>query len=101
MPLRAGLIGPKKVAGADTDAPVSEQRVLTLTRKIGQKILIGNGIEVVVREIRGRQVRLGIVAPDGLPVFREELYQDLAAANVRALSTLDRDRVVELPEPAP
>lgn len=75
--------------------------MLTLTRKIGQKILIGNGIEVVVREIRGRQVRLGIVAPDGLPVFREELYQDLAAANVRALSTLDRDRVAELPEPAP
>ncbi len=101
MPLRAGLIGTKKVAGADADAPVSEQRVLTLTRKIGQKILIGNGIEVVVREIRGRQVRLGIVAPDGLPVFREELYQDLAAANVRALSTLDRDRVAELPEPAP
>lgn len=75
--------------------------MLTLTRKIGQKILIGNGIEVVVREIRGRQVRLGIVAPDGLPVFREELYQDLAAANVRALSTLDRDRVAQLAEPTP
>jgi len=75
--------------------------VLTLTRKIGQKILIGNGIEVVVREIRGRQVRLGIVAPDGLPVFREELYQDLASANARALSTLDRDRVAEIPEPTP
>ena len=75
--------------------------MLTLTRKIGQKILIGNGIEVVVREIRGRQVRLGIVAPDGLPVYREELYQDLAAANARALSTLSRDRVAELPEPTP
>jgi len=73
--------------------------VLTLTRKIGQKILIGNGIEVVVREIRGRQVRLGITAPDGLPVFREELYEDLAAANLRAQSTLDRDRVADLPEP--
>lgn len=73
--------------------------MLTLTRKIGQKILIGNGIEVVVREIRGRQVRLGITAPDGLPVFREELYEDLAAANLRAQSTLDRDRVADLPEP--
>ncbi|MEM9458530.1 MAG: carbon storage regulator [Myxococcota bacterium] len=75
--------------------------MLTLTRKIGQKILIGNGIEVVVREIRGRQVRLGIVAPDGLPVYREELYQDLATANARALSTLHRDRVATLPEPSP
>jgi carbon storage regulator len=75
--------------------------VLTLTRKIGQKILIGNGIEVVVREIRGRQVRLGITAPDGLPVFREELYEELAASNLRALSTLDRGRADELPEPRP
>lgn len=75
--------------------------MLTLTRKIGQKILIGNGIEVVVREIRGRQVRLGIVAPNGLPVYREELYEDLAAANLRALSTLHRDRVATLPEPTP
>ncbi len=73
--------------------------MLTLTRKIGQKILIGNGIEVVVREIRGRQVRLGIVAPNGLPVYREELYQDLADANRRALSSLDKQRAVELPEP--
>ena len=73
--------------------------MLTLTRKIGQKILIGNGIEVVVREIRGRQVRLGITAPDGLPVFREELYEELAASNLRALSTLDRGRAIELPEP--
>jgi carbon storage regulator len=73
--------------------------VLTLTRKIGQKILIGNGIEVVVREIRGRQVRLGILAPDGLPVFREELFEELAASNVRAMSTLDRGRIATLPEP--
>jgi carbon storage regulator len=73
--------------------------MLTLTRKIGQKILIGNGIEVVVREVRGRQVRLGITAPDGLPVFREELWEDLAASNLRAQSTLDRARADELPEP--
>lgn len=73
--------------------------MLTLTRKIGQKILIGNGIEVVVREIRGRQVRLGITAPDGLPVFREELYEDLATINLRAQATLDRSRATDLPEP--
>ena len=47
--------------------------MLTLTRKVGQKIRIGDNIEIVVREIRGRQVRLGISAPQGLPVYREEL----------------------------
>lgn len=52
--------------------------MLTLTRKVGQKIRIGDKIEIVVREIRGRQVRLGISAPQGLAVFREELYQQIA-----------------------
>jgi carbon storage regulator len=52
--------------------------MLTLTRKAGQKIRIGDDIEIVVREIRGRQVRLGISAPDGLQVYREELYQQIA-----------------------
>jgi carbon storage regulator len=52
--------------------------MLTLTRKVGQKIRIGDHIEIVVREIRGRQVRLGISAPQGLPVYREELYQQIA-----------------------
>ena len=52
--------------------------MLTLTRKVGQKIRIGDEIEIVVREIRGRQVRLGISAPGELPVYREELYLQIA-----------------------
>jgi carbon storage regulator len=94
--LRARPDRPKTSPGK---RPVERTNVLTLTRKIGQKILIGNGIEVVVREIRGRQVRLGITAPDGLPVFREELYEELAASNLRALTTLDQGRATVLPEP--
>lgn len=74
--------------------------MLTLTRKIGQKILIGNGIEIVVREIRGRQVRLGITAPLGLPVYREELYQQIADENARATAEISLDRLAQLPEPS-
>lgn len=74
--------------------------MLTLTRKIGQKILIGNGIEIVVREIRGRQVRLGITAPLGLPVYREELYQQIADENARAMMDLSLERLETLPEPS-
>lgn len=72
--------------------------MLTLTRKIGQKILIGNGIEIVVREIRGRQVRLGITAPAGLPVFREELYQQIAEENARASMAPSLDVLEALPD---
>lgn len=74
--------------------------MLTLTRKIGQKILIGNGIEIVVREIRGRQVRLGITAPLGLPVYREELYQQIADENARAMTDLSLDRLEGLSAPS-
>lgn len=70
--------------------------MLTLTRKIGQKILIGNGIEIVVREVRGRQVRLGISAPAGLPVYREELYQGIADENIKASNTPTPDELARL-----
>lgn len=55
--------------------------MLTLTRKVGQKILVGDDIEIVIREIRGRQVRIGIVAPPGVPVFREEVAPVAGAAD--------------------
>ncbi len=45
--------------------------MLTLTRKVGERIMIGDDIIVEVREVRGKQVRIGIVAPKDLVVSRE------------------------------
>ena len=50
--------------------------MLTLTRKPEETIVIGDGpdrIEVIVKEIRRNQVRLGIVAPENVRIFRKEL----------------------------
>lgn len=69
--------------------------MLTLTRKAGQKIRIGDDIEIVVREIRGRQVRLGISAPNGLPVYREELYQQILAEGDGAEESVEKQPVPE------
>lgn len=44
--------------------------MLVLTRSIGEKIVIGDGIEVTVAAVRGRHVRLGIVAPASVRVAR-------------------------------
>ncbi len=74
--------------------------MLTLTRKVGQKIRIGDGIEIVVREVRGRQVRLGITAPRGLPVYRDELYQQIAEENARAAQTADPGRLPAVASPS-
>ena len=74
--------------------------MLTLTRKAGQKIRIGDKIEIVVREVRGRQVRLGFTAPEGLQVYREELYQQIAAENAKAAIPVDLDDLEALVGPS-
>ena len=51
--------------------------MLVLSRKIGERIIINDTITVEVLQIVGNRVRLGITAPDGVPIMREEL---LAAA---------------------
>ena len=49
--------------------------------------MIGDEIEVVVLEVRGEQVRLGIRAPKTVPVHRKEIYEQIKAENVRAAET--------------
>lgn len=49
--------------------------MLVLSRKCGEKIIIGDNITVEVVEIQGGKVRLGIVAPREVPVHRQEIYQ--------------------------
>jgi carbon storage regulator len=52
--------------------------MLVLSRKIGERILIGEDISVTVVRIAGGAVRIGVEAPPELPVIREELKVQLA-----------------------
>ncbi len=47
--------------------------MLVLTRKIGQRIILGNDVEITVIQIRGNRVRLGVAAPRDLTVTRSEV----------------------------
>jgi carbon storage regulator len=49
--------------------------MLILTRRIGEKVMIGNAIMVTVLEVKGEQVRVGVTAPVEVPVHREEVYE--------------------------
>jgi carbon storage regulator len=51
--------------------------MLVLTRKVGQSIVIGDNVEVVVLEVRGEQVRIGIRAPKDVTVHRKEVYDQI------------------------
>ncbi len=55
--------------------------MLVLTRKVHQSIMIGEDIEVVVLEVRGEQVRLGIRAPKGVAVHRKEVFEQIKLVN--------------------
>lgn len=49
--------------------------MLFLTRRIGERIVIGDGITVQVLQINGGIVRLGVVAPEGVAIDREEIRE--------------------------
>jgi carbon storage regulator len=52
-------------------------RMLVLTRKSNQSIMIGDDVEVSVLSVMGEKVRIGIQAPQEIPVFRKEIYLEI------------------------
>lgn len=49
--------------------------MLILTRRMGEKIVIGDNVHITMLGVRGNQVRLGIEAPPNVSVHREEIYE--------------------------
>lgn len=55
--------------------------MLVLTRRVGEKLVIGNEIEVEVLAVSGEGIRLGITAPRETSVHRHEIFVEIQAAN--------------------
>jgi carbon storage regulator len=70
-----------------------EAEMLVLTRKPGQSIIIGDGIEVQVLSVAGEKVRLGITAPRDVDIFRDEVYHRIEAE--AAAESVNGSREVE------
>ncbi len=60
--------------------------MLVLARKINESIMIGDDIELVVIDIKGDQVKLGIKAPKKVTVHRKEIYEEIQRENIAAVS---------------
>jgi carbon storage regulator len=70
--------------------------VLILTRKINQSIMIGDQIEIIVVEVRGDQVKLGIKAPKNISVHRSEVYKEIQEQNKKASKTLKLESIKQI-----
>lgn len=51
--------------------------MLVLTRKLGQTIVLNNEIEIIVVQIKGKQIRLGVKAPKDTTIHRKEVQEDI------------------------
>lgn len=69
--------------------------MLNITRKIGEKIIIGEDVVLEVMEVSGSSVRIGIRAPRSVPVYREEIWEAVRAENAAAAKSAP----TKLPEP--
>ena len=65
--------------------------MLVLTRKPGQSIMIGDGVEVQVLSVAGEKVRLGITAPRDVSIFRNEVYERIEGETESADEEIDEE----------
>lgn len=61
--------------------------MLILTRKLGESVTIGDDIKITILGVRGRQVRMGIIAPQKVTIHREEIYFKIQEENKKAVES--------------
>ncbi len=64
--------------------------MLVLTRKPGQSIMIGDGVEIQVLSVAGEKVRIGVTAPREVGIYRNEVYERIE--DERADKALEEDQ---------
>jgi carbon storage regulator len=61
-------------------------KMLALSRKKNEAIIINNNVEVTILEVKGDQVKIGITAPKEVPVYRKEVYIQIQEANKESVN---------------
>lgn len=72
--------------------------MLVLTRKINEKIIIGDDIEIILVDIGKDQVKIGIKAPKSVKVHRWEVYEEIQRENREAAKGTTPDVLKQLPK---
>lgn len=69
--------------------------MLILTRKVNQKLIINDNIEIVILESYKNSVKIGVNAPNNVQIYREEVYREIKQSNAQA-KTADIDAISQL-----
>lgn len=69
--------------------------MLILTRKLGESITIGDEIKITVVDCQGKQVKLGIIAPEHIKIHREEVFEKIQEETKKA-TTVSKHAIVEI-----
>jgi carbon storage regulator len=75
--------------------------MLVLSRQRDESIMIGDKVVITIVDIRGDKVRLGIEAPQEVPVHRQEVYEAIKRDGRRSTSSAERDGLVKSQSPLP
>lgn len=67
--------------------------MLILSRKEKESIVIDGGIEIIIQEIGKDSVKVAIIAPKEVKVFRKELIESTKSENINALTQLDKNQL--------
>ncbi|MBQ8848398.1 MAG: carbon storage regulator CsrA [Candidatus Gastranaerophilales bacterium] len=59
--------------------------MLILTRKVNQKLIINDNIEVVILESYKNSVKIGVNAPNNVQIYREEVYNEIKKSNKQSI----------------
>ena len=73
--------------------------MLIITRRPGEKLMVGDDVVVEVIEVSGSSVRIGIAAPKSIPVYREEIWAAVQAENRAAAAAAVDQLPDDLPTP--
>ena len=69
--------------------------MLALSRRINESIMLGKDIEITILEIKGDQVKIGVVAPRSVPVYRKEIFLQIEEENRKAVALEQSKETIE------
>lgn len=74
--------------------------MLILSRKKNERVMIGDNIQIAIVDIKGDQIKLGIIAPKEVKVFRQEVYEEIQLQNKEATKSILGENMPDIFNPS-